>query len=170
MDEIRLQPEKAVEAIKDPTRMLNAFIEYHRKRGKDDRWIRMRFDTIIRRNEFTNALNEFVSDTLTRRHYAIATDDEYLGLWGRTTATLKKELDVPGKETLRDYQPTLALYYQGIVEEVCAQKFGQREEVTWGEAREIIQRMSALIGRQAKELGDELQQDIATGRPLLTAP
>jgi hypothetical protein len=37
----------------------------------------------------------------------------------------------------------------------------------WEEARDIIRKVSTIIGRQAKETGELLQQDIATGRPLL---
>jgi hypothetical protein len=165
VDEVRRDPEKLIE--KDPDKMLDAFIEYHRKRGKDDRWIQMRIESKIKRNQFTAALSEFVIEALTPRHYATATDDVYGGLWGRTAAQLKGELNVPKNGSLRDHQPTLALYYQGIVEEVCAQKIGQRDELTWGEARDIIQTIAAIIGRQADETGQLLQQDLATGKPLL---
>lgn len=89
-------------------------------------------------------------------------------MWGRTAATLKTELSVPKNNNLRDYQPTMALYYQGIVEEVCAQKLGLREELSWGEARDIIQTVATIIGRQAQETGQLLQQDLATGKPLLS--
>jgi hypothetical protein len=120
VDEVRREPDKLIEGMGNPDKLLDAFIEYHRKRGKDDRWIQMRIDSKIKRNQFTAALAEFVQDALSPRHYANATDDVYRGLWGRTAATLKTELGVPNASNLRDHQPTLALYYQGIVEEVCA--------------------------------------------------
>lgn len=166
VDEVRRDPDKLAEGMNNPDKLLDAFIEYHRKRGKDDRWIQMRIDSKIKRNRFTAALTEFVRDVLTPRHYATATDDIYRGLWGRTAATLKKELSV-GNNSLRDHQPTLALYYQGIVEEVCAQKLGERDELWWEEARDIIRTVATIIGRQAKETGELLQKDMATGRPLL---
>jgi hypothetical protein len=169
VDEVRREPDKLAESIGNPDKLLEAFIEYHRKRGKDDRWIQMRIDSKIKRNQFTAALSEFVRDVLTPRHFATATDDVYRGLWGRTAATLKSELSVPSSDTLRDYQPTLALYYQGIVEEVCAQKLGERDELWWEEARAIIRKVADIIGRQAKETGELLQKDIATGKPLLPA-
>ncbi|HEX2907559.1 MAG TPA: hypothetical protein VHO69_11895 [Phototrophicaceae bacterium] len=142
-------------------------IDYHRKRGKDDRWIQMRIDSKIKRNQFTAALAEFVQDVLTPRHYATATDDVYRGLWNRTASTLKHELGISNSRSLRDHQPILALYYQGIVEEVCAEKLGEREELWWDEAREIIRHVAAIIGRQAKETSELLQKDLATGKPLL---
>lgn len=166
VDEVRREPDKLVDAVNNPDKLLDAFIEYHRRRGKDDRWIQMRIESKIKRNRFTAALAEFVREMLTPRHYAVATDDVYRGLWGRTASTLKKELGIT-KDNLRDHQPTLALYYQGIVEEVCAQKLGERDELGWDEARDIIHKVSTIIGRQATETGELLQQDLATGKPLL---
>lgn len=166
VDEVRRDQERLVESVNNPDKLLDAFIEYHRKRGKDDRWIQMRIESKIKRNQFTAALADFVRDVLTPRHYATATDDIYRGLWGRTASTLKKELGVKSSN-LRDHQPTLALYYQGIVEEVCAQKLGEREELWWEEARDIVRTISTIIGRQAKETGELLNQDIATGKSLL---
>lgn len=169
VDEVRREPDKMLNSVKDPDKLLDAFIDYHRKRGKDDSWIRMRFESKIKRNLFTAALNEYVIDTLTPRNFATATDDVYRGLWGRTAATLKEQLQVAKNGNLRDHQPMLALHYQGIVEEVCAQKLGQSEEVSWDEARDIIQTVAKMIGKQAEETSRYLQKDLATGSPLLTA-
>lgn len=167
VDEVRRDPDKLTESVSNPDKLIDAFIEYHRKRGKDDRWIQMRIDSKIKRNQFTAALSEFVRDVLTPRHYATATDDIYQGLWGRTAATLKVELGVSKSVSLRDHQPTLALYYQGIVEEVCAQKLGERDELWWEEAREIVRTIAKIIGRQAQETSQLLQKDLATGKMLL---
>ena len=168
VDEVRREPDKIVEGVGNPDKLLDAFIEYHRRRGKDDRWIQMRMESKIKRNQFTAALSEFVTDVLTPRHYATATDDVYKGLWGRNAAMLKKELAVPSNGNLRDHQPSLALYYQGIVEEVCAKKIGAREELVWDEARDIIITVTKIIGRQAKETSELLNEDIATGKSLLS--
>jgi len=165
VDEVRREPDKLIDSVNNPDKLIDAFIDYHRKRGKEDRWIQMRIDSKIKRNQFTAALAEFVRDALTPRHYAIATDDVYRGMWGRPAVVLKQELGI-ARGSLRDRQPTLALYYQGIVEEVCAQKIGAREELWWEEAREVIAVVAAIIGRQAKETGDLLGQDLATGKSL----
>lgn len=167
MDKVRREPEKMLEAVRNPDALLDAFIEHYRKSGKDDSWIRARFEGKIKRNQFTAALGEFVVQHLTPRNYATATDDVYRGLWNRTAAALKTELNVPKNGNLRDHQPMFALHYQWITEGVCAQKLGERQEVTWEEARDIIQTVAKIIGRQAQETSDLLQQDIATGKPLL---
>lgn len=170
VDEVRREPDKLAKTMKDADKLLEAFIEYHRKRDKNDRWIQMRIDSKIKRSKFTAALSEFVIDVLTPRHYALATDDVYRGLWGRTAAKLKKELDLTKSKSLRDHQPTLALYYQGIAEEVCAQKLGERQELLWQEARDIIGTIAKIIGRQAQETSELLNIDLATGKNLLANP
>jgi hypothetical protein len=167
VDEVRREPDKLATTVKDPEKLLDAFIEYHRKRGKDDRWIQMRINSKIKRNMFTAALSEFVTEMLTPRHYALATDEVYTGLWGRTAAKLKNELQIKKKDNLRDYQPTIALHYQGIVEEVCAQKIGEREELDWNEACDIVRTIAKIIGRQAQETSELMNMDLATGKRLL---
>jgi hypothetical protein len=74
------------------------------------------------------------------------------------------------KASLRDNQPRLALHYQGIAEEVAAHRLGNRSELTWDEAREIVKAVAAFIGKQAKETSEWMGMDIATGNPLLPAP
>lgn len=170
VDEVRLNPEKVITSgAIDPDAAMDAAIAAYRAQGKDDRWIRARLEGKIKRNQFTAALTAAVADVLNRRHYAIATDDIYKGLWGRTAAYLKKELELPKSASLRDHQPVLALHYQGIAEEVSAQKLGQREELSWEEARLIVKTVAAFIGRQAQETSALLSMDLATGRPLLGA-
>lgn len=169
VDQVRLEPDALLETVKDPDKLLNAFIEYHRKRGKTDQWITARFESTIKRNRFTLALSEFVADVLNRKHYAAATDDVYTGLWGRTASSLKKQLQLTKNDNLRDHQPILALHYQGIVEEVCAIRLDERQEVSWEEARDIIQSVAKIIGRQAQETSDLLKMDIATGKRLLAS-
>jgi hypothetical protein len=167
VDQLRLEPEMVFENVKDPDKLLDAFIAYHRKRGMSDSWIHMRIEGRIKRNQFTAALSEFVKDTLRRWHYSTATDDVYTGLWGRTAATLKSQLELSKKDNLRDHQPEVGLYYQGIVEAVCADSLEEREEVTWNEARDIIQTIAKIIGRQAEETSRLMKRDLATGKRLL---
>jgi hypothetical protein len=167
VDQLRLEPEMALTNIKDPDKLLDAFIAYHRKRGMSDEWIQIRFESKIKRNKFTAALAEFVNESLSRWHYSTATDDVYKGLWGRSAKDLKTELQLSRDANLRDHQPSTALHYQGIVEDVCAAKLGKAEEVSWGEARDIIQTVAKIIGRQAEETSLLMEMDLATGKALL---
>jgi hypothetical protein len=168
VDEVRRNPDTVVlSGAMTPDQAIEAAIEAYRAQGKTDAWIMSRLEGKIKRQQFTTALSAAVRDVLNRSHYAIATDDIYKGLWGRTAAYLKEELEVPKKGSLRDHQPMLALHYQGIAEEVCAQKLGQRDELEWNEARGIVQDVAQFVGRQAQETSHLLKMDIATGKPLL---
>ncbi|MBX3066176.1 MAG: hypothetical protein KF726_24570 [Anaerolineae bacterium] len=160
MDDIRIDPDKAMEIA----------IEGYRRMGKDDRWIGARLNGKIKRERFTSALKASVVDYLTQRHYAIATDDIYLGLWNRTAAQLKGELKLSSTASLRDNQPTLALIYQGLAEEVAAQKLLDKQELGWEEAEEIVCEVANIIGVQAQATSKYLSTDIATGKPLLSNP
>jgi len=170
VDAVRLDPTVAVTSgAINPDQAIDAAIKAYRAQGKDDRWIQARIEGKIKRNLFTAALSEAVAEMMTPRHFATATDDIYKGLWNRTAAQLKKELDLPKKANLRDHQPSLALDYQRIAEGVCAHKLGTRQELTWDEAREIVQMVATFIGKQAQQTSELLQMDLATGKPLLPA-
>jgi hypothetical protein len=167
---VRIDPTKVLTSgAIDPDQALDAVIEMYRARGKSDAWIEMRLQSKIKRERFIKALGQAIAEVLNRTHYALATNDIYKGLWKRTANQLKQELLVPKNGSLRDEQPLLALYYQGIAEEISAQKLGQREELLWNEGRAIIKDVAAFIGQQAQATSDYLKQDIATGRPLLTS-
>lgn len=149
--------ERAEEAIR------NAY----RREGKSETWIEARMHSRIKRNRFTAALTQAILETLNPSHYAIATNDIYEGLWQRTAAILKRELSLPKHANLRDHQPQMALHFQGIVEEAVAHELGEKEEVTWSEAREIVQTMAAMVRPWTEQMRDRLKIDIATGHPLL---
>jgi hypothetical protein len=167
-DEVRRTPDTLViSGAVTPDQAIDAAIHAYRAQGKDDNWIRSRMEGKIKRGQFTAALSAAVADILTPRHYAIATDDIYKGLWGRTANYLKSELDLPKNASLRDHQPMLALHYQGIAEEVSAKKLGVRQELEWNEARDIVQKIAIFIGKQAQETSDLLEMDLATGKLFL---
>jgi hypothetical protein len=141
--------------------------EAYRKQGKSERWIDMRLLGKVRREQFTAALKYAINEALKRSHFATATDDIYKGLWGRTASYLKKELALPKGASLRDNQTIYALHFQGIAEEACADKLGEKKTVSWLEARDIIQLVAATVGAYTRDMSKFLGKDLATGRPLL---
>jgi len=168
VDEIRLNPKAVLTSgAMTPDQALDAGIEMYRAQGKSDAWIQMRVQSKIKRDEFVKALGRAIAEILNRNHYATATNDIYKGLWGHTAAHLKQELSVPKNGSLRDRQPTMALYFQGIAEEASAHELGVREEISWAEAREIVQTMASMIQPWIQQMSARLKMDIATGRPLL---
>jgi hypothetical protein len=168
VDEVRLDPTTVLTSgAMTPDQAIDAGIAMYRAQGKDDEWIQARLDGKIKRNHFIIALKSAVADMLTPHHYATATDDIYRGLWGRTASHLRKQLELPKKASLRDHQPMLGLEYQRIAEGASAKKLGQRQELNWDEARDIVKMVAAFVGRQAKEMSELLEMDLATGFPLL---
>jgi hypothetical protein len=169
VDLVRREPETVITSgAIDLDEAIEAAIKAYRAQGKDEKWIRARLEGKIKREKFTSALQVAVVEMLTKKHYALATDEIYKGLWGRTAAILKGELNLPTKANLRDHQPVLALTYQGIAEEVSAHKLGQRSQLSYLEAKQIVRIVADLIGHQAQETARFLDIDLATGKPLLT--
>lgn len=151
----------------NPSRALDAGIELYAKQGKDTVWIGERLDGKITRKAFTDALQAAVRDTLTGIQYASATDDIYLGLWNRTAAQLRGEMGLEKKQSLRDHQPRIALLYERIAEETASIRLGERQDLTWLEARKVVMDVAQLIGKQARQTSDVLGVDLATGKPML---
>lgn len=136
VDLVRQEPSTVITSgAIDPDEALEAVIEEYRRQGKDDNWINARLTGIVSCHKFTAALKIALVELITRNHYTQATDEVYIGLWQRTAAILKQQLGLTGRMNLRDHQPTLALIYQGLAEEVSANKLGDRQELTWEEAR-----------------------------------
>ncbi len=170
VDLIRRKPETVVTSgLIDPETAFEAGVNEYRKLGKPDSWIAIRLEGKIKREMFISALNAAVTEYLNESHYRIATDDIYLGLWKRTAAQLKSELGLSKRTSLRDNQPNLALAYQGIAEEISAQKLGDKRMLSWYQARIIVQKVAEFIGAQAQQTSRFLKTDLATGKPLLAA-
>lgn len=155
-DELRRAPERGLDAAE----------QLYRRRGKDDAWIQARVEGRFARQHFTAALGAALGNPQ-GIHYALATNDVYVGLWKRTAAQLKDALGLSKSQALRDYQPALALAYQRMAEMVIAEKLGSATDLTWPEAEAIIKALAGMIGRHARETGEALGTDLATGKKLL---
>lgn len=168
VDDVRRDPEQLLEALANdnPDAAMSAAIEAYKRKGKSMAWINARLAGKISRVKFTAALKAAVLE-VTQDHYRMATDDIYLGLWKRTSAMLRRELEIAPGKSLRDGQPTLALRYQDITEDIISTRLGERDIITWNEARTIVQEVAKLIGLQAYATSQYFGYDIATGKPLL---
>jgi hypothetical protein len=70
--------------------------------------------------------------------YAMTTEKLYVGLWSRTTAQLRGELDLAGSENPRDHFGEYALIYTRLAEKLASDKLGQAELVPLIAAMEIV--------------------------------
>jgi hypothetical protein len=166
-DLVRRDPETVVRSgAINPDEAIDAAIAEYQRRGKDMRWINARISGKVKRKMFTAALAATIAD-MKNVYYALAINEIYEGLWGRTAEILQMQFGISKQQSLRDHQPTLALIYQGLAEEVAAHKLGDRQELEWDEAHEIVRDVAELIGKQAHQTSRYLGVDLATGQPLL---
>src|SRR5262249_20774363 len=107
-----------------------------RRQGKSDSWIEARVLGIITRKLFVEALAAAVLGAPPSL-YAMATDRLYLGLWKRTTAQLRGELDITRRQNPRDSFGEYALIYTRLAERIAADKLDEVEIVPFSVALEI---------------------------------
>jgi hypothetical protein len=158
-DEIRRDPSKAAELA----------AAGYKKRGLSDQWIEQRLGGVVARKALTGAISAAVSEALTGRDYAHATDTLYMGLFDRTARALRKDMGLPDGANPREHQSAEALAYVRIAEMSVARQLGNRESVTFAEACRLIADISQMIGQQVRQTSDLLGIDLATNRPLIAS-
>ncbi|MEP7284233.1 MAG: hypothetical protein ABI947_00535 [Chloroflexota bacterium] len=156
-----------VAATGDPEALIGAAIDQYRKAGRDDRWIQARIEGVVTRKQFTSALStavRYASPYL----FSTGTNKIYKGLWDRTTAQLRGDLNLKPKDNVRDGFGEFALIYTRLAEKVATTRLeGEDEYVSEKVAMEIIHEAARLIYKQAQETSQALGIDLVTERPLL---
>lgn len=159
-----------LEETEDPElglfRSLDRTVEEYRRIGKPDSWIALRVEGIVTRKRFVEALKNAVIDELPSM-YAQTTDRLYKGLWDRTTAQLRAELEITAKQNPRDHFGKYALMYTRMAEELSTDRLNNAETVPLKLAMEIVWEAAKLFQRQAKELAEVVGYDLVTEKPLL---
>ncbi len=157
IDEIRLDPDKAIDAA----------IEAYKRQGKSEKWIEARLQGKVQRVRFTAAFRRAMRVDPSQMQYAIITDEMRIGLWKRNSATLRKQMGLQKKDNLRDNQSRLAILYESLAEEVSSVELDQKSDLAFDQAKNIVRSNSESVGTHAEETGRRLGIDIATNRPLL---
>jgi DNA-damage-inducible protein D len=159
-----------IEETEDPEiglfRSLDRAAEEYRRVGKPDSWIALRVEGIVTRKRFVEALKNAVIDEMPSM-YAQTTDRLYKGLWARTTAQLRQDLDITPKQNPRDHFGKYALMYTRMAEELSADQLATAETVTLQTAMDIVWSAAKLFHKQAKELAETVGYDLVTEKPLL---
>jgi len=162
-----------LDEISDPElglfRQYERTIEQYRLQGKKDDWIEARVQGIVTRKDFVEALVKAVLNA-PPTIFRDATEKLYRGLWERTTAQLRGDLQITEKDNPRDHFGKYALIYTRLAEDVATEKLGTAETVMMSAALDIVWSVAKLIGRQAKELSHTLGYDLMTEKPLLPKP
>jgi hypothetical protein len=147
-------------------RSMERTIHEYREAGKTDNWITARVQGIVTRKDFVEALKNAVIGTPPQM-YAQTTDHLYKGLWERTAAQLRKDLDIAPKANPRDHFGEYALIYTRIAEKFATERLDNSEIVDYDTALKIIREVSEMIHKQAKELSEAVGYDLVTEKPLL---
>jgi hypothetical protein len=156
----------------DPDTVLIRSIERATERyqlaGRSDSWITARIEGIVTRKEFVQALQNAIIDAVPTI-YATATEKLYVGLWKRTTAQLRGELDIKPHENPCDYFGEYALIYTRLAEKLASDKLGQAELVTLTIAMDIVWTVAKHISIQAQSTSEMLGYDLVTEKRLLSS-
>lgn len=123
----------------------------------------IRWQGKVSRKAFIAALAEAVI-SMPKYGYGVATNDIYRGLFQRTTEQLRRQLET---DQPREKMSAPALGYLHIAEWIAARRLGEATEVTFSEARQIIQNIAEMIGAQVYETERRMGIDVVTGRKLL---
>jgi hypothetical protein len=161
-----------LEETEDPElglfRSMDRAVDEYRRLGKPDSWIALRVEGIVTRKRFVEALKAAVIDQIPSM-YAQTTEKLYKGLWQRTTAQLRADLDITPKQNPRDSFGKYALMYTRLAEELSADRLDNAETVTLRVAMDIVWDAAKLFHKQAKELAEAVGYDLITEKPLLKA-
>lgn len=159
-----------LEETEDPElglfRSLDRTVEEYQRLGKPENWIALRVEGIVTRKRFVEALKNAVIDELPSM-YAQTTDKLYKGLWDRTTAQLRADLNITPKQNPRDHFGKYALMYTRLAEELSTDRLNNAETVTLHMAMDIVWDAAKLFHKQARELAEAIGQDLVTEKPLL---
>jgi hypothetical protein len=161
-----------LEETEDPElglfRSMERTIQDYQGAGKSDSWIEARIKGIVTRKEFVEALKNAVIDA-PNTMYSQTTEHLYKGLWERTTAQLRHELDIQPKQNPRDHFGEYALIYTRICEKLVAERLNNAETVSMKTATTIVWEVAQLIHEQAQATSKMLGYDLVTEKPLLKA-
>lgn len=155
-------------ARRDPAALLDAATAAYQKQGKGQNWIDNRLQGMASRKAFTAALKSAIGEAVSDGNiYQTSTNALYVGLWERTAAQLKADLDLKPSDRVRDHFGEYALMYTGLAESLIARRLQNMEAVPFELAQRLVREIAALIHQQASQTARLLGIDLVTEKPLL---
>lgn len=147
-------------------RSMDRAVEEYRRMGKPDSWISLRIEGIVTRKQFVAALKNAVIDAIPTM-FAITTDKLYKGLWDRTTAQLRQDLNITPKQNPRDHFGKYALIYTRLAEELATERLDNAELVSLVAALDIVWEVARVMHGQVQQTSKMVGYDLVTEKPLL---
>lgn len=142
-----------IDEVFDPEKAINRAINYYKKRGYDDEWIKKRLTAILNRNKLTDAWKE--TGIKENYEYAILTNEIYKE-WSGMKASDYKEYKGLRKESLRDNMTDIEIALTDLGE-IATREFVKTHKPNGLEQNKKIAKMG---GNTAKIARDDLEKKL----------
>ena len=142
-----------IDEVFDPEKAINRAINYYKKRGYDDEWIKKRLTAILNRNKLTDAWKE--TGIKENYEYAILTNEIYKE-WSGMKASDYKEYKGLRKESLRDNMTDIEIALTDLGE-IATRELVKTHKPNWLEQNKKIAKMG---GNTAKIARDDLEKKL----------
>ena len=148
-----------IDEVFDPEKAITRAINYYKKRGYDDEWIKKRLTGILNRNKLTDTWKE--SGIKENYEYAILTNEIYKE-WSGMKASDYKEYKGLRKESLRDNMSDIEIALTDLGE--IATRELAKEHKPYG--LEQNKKIAKMGGNTAKVAKDDLEKKL--GKKVIT--
>ena len=142
-----------IDEVFDPEKAINRAINYYKKRGYDDEWIKKRLTAILNRNKLTDAWKE--TGIKENYEYAILTNEIYKE-WSGMKASDYKEYKALRKESLRDNMTDIEIALTDLGE-IATRELVKTHKPNGLEQNKKIAKMG---GNTAKIARDDLEKKL----------
>ena len=142
-----------IDEVFDPEKAINRAINYYKKRGYDDEWIKKRLTAILNRNKLTDAWKE--TGIKENYEYAILTNEIYKE-WSGMKASDYKEYKGLRKESLRDNMTDIEIALTDLGE-IATRELVKTHKPNGLEQNKKIAKMG---GNTAKIARDDLEKKL----------
>ena len=142
-----------IDEVFDPEKAINRAINYYKKRGYNDEWIKKRLTAILNRNKLTDAWKE--TGIKENYEYAILTNEIYKE-WSGMKASDYKEYKGLRKESLRDNMTDIEIALT-VLGEIATRELVKTHKPNGLEQNKKIAKMG---GNTAKIARDDLEKKL----------
>ena len=136
-----------IDEVFDPEKAITRAINYYKKRGYDDEWIKKRLTGILNRNKLTDTWKE--SGIKENYEYAILTNEIYKE-WSGMKASDYKEFKGLRKESLRDNMSDIEIALTDLGE-IATRELAKEHKPYGIEQNKKIAKMGGNTAKVAKE-------------------
>ncbi len=150
-----------VNEVFDPEIAINRAVDYYRKRGYDDKWIKARLTGIVDRFKLTDIWKDGGIDK--SLEYAILTNEIYR-TWSGMNANEYKEFKGIRKESLRDNMTDLELALTNLGEIATRELASVHKPYGLSQNKEIARRGGKIAKNTRDDLEKELGKNVVTSK------